>query len=229
MTTGNLQIEWKILTLLRMAILPRWPRQSLGSFWSPRTVPKEASTIYSEKFKDWFKFQANTQSFHSQNLFYIIMSDVRCHLTVLLAPLWFIFTFWWCHREISRSIQIFSLVILTAAMCVSPAISAYLPRDNVMTTEGWCHCHPMSWWPCEHVTSVPGPRHSVTAHSRLWSASHRAQHRPGSRAQWSPSPGTARPQPLPVMWGDVRPSWSVQATISPGVGGTKVQCLARGK
>lgn len=121
-------------------------------------------------------------------------------LTVLLAPLWFIFTFWWCHREISRSIQIVSLVILTAAMCVSPAISGYLPRDNVMTSEGWCHCPPG-----DHVTMWPVSR----APDTLWLLTRApglplTALRPGSRAQWSPPPAQPGPNPCPsseVMWG----------------------------
>ena len=172
-----------------MASLPRWPRQSLGSFWSPRTAPKEASTIYSEKFRVDISIK-QIRKVSIPKTFWTLSSDVRCHFLRLYC--WHPYdSFWWCHREISRSIQIVSLVILTAAMCVSPAISAYLPGDNVMTTEGWCHCHPMcapvSWWPCDHVTSVPGPWHS-TAHSRLCSPlAARSQSGRRALAAWSPA------------------------------------------
>ena len=124
-------------------------------------------------------------------------------MSVSLAPLWFIFTFWWCHREISRSIQIVSLVILTAAMCVSPAISGYLPRDNVMTIEGWCHCHPsdhVTMWPCDQC---PGPP-TLCDCSLYTPGLPLTALRPGSRAQWSPSPAQPGPNPCPsseVMWG----------------------------
>ena len=144
---------------------------------------------------------------------------------VSLAPLWFICTLWWCHREISKSIQIVALVILTAAMCVSPAISAYLPGDNVMTTEGWCHCHPMcAQSPGDHVAcdQCPGP---LTLDCSLQTVL--ASRRPLSGR----APGSSRvvtgpgPNPCWVMWGHhglYRPQL-VQC------GWDKIQCLAIGK
>ena len=197
MTTHNLRDEWKILTLLRKAILPRWPRQSLGSFWSPRTAPKEASTIYSETFKGWLVSNKYTKSpfpkpslYHHVTFLEYIIGTLVIHLYSLMMSKRNL----WINPNSCFSDFDSSNVCIARYLAYLPVIMWWPLRGDVTLIR----CEPPE--PGDHVTSVPGPWHS-TAQSRHRALPLTARYRPGTGlTAWSP-PGRG---PDPFL-GNARP------------------------